>query len=226
METYLRDYGVRTIHGWGMTETISGATMSFAKQDLTVPDALTTMRTQGKPVFGSAIRIVNEEGTILPKDNKTAGQLQVRGHWTAAGYFSQPEIDVMTADGWLDTGDIAVIDEDNTLHLVDRSKDVIKSGGEWISSQALENAAASHHAVQEAAVIAIPHPRWQERPMLIAVKAETICEDEILEHLSNLVPKWWLPDKIVFIGEMPHGPTGKVDKQQLRQWLANGRMCN
>jgi acyl-CoA synthetase (AMP-forming)/AMP-acid ligase II len=224
MEAYLRDYGVRTIHGWGMTETTSGATMSFAPRDLPPDRALAAMRTQGKPVFGSAIRIADEDGTVLPCDGATPGHLQVRGHWSAAGYFRRPEIEALTEDGWLQTGDVAKIDPDNTLHLVDRSKDVIKSGGEWISSQALEDAAASHQAVREAAVIAIPHPRWQERPLLIVVLVKPVTEQELRAHLASLVPKWWLPEAVAFVEELPHGPTGKLAKQELRRWLAEGRL--
>ncbi len=224
MEAYLRNYGVRTIHGWGMTETTSGATMSFAPRDLPADAALAAMRTQGKPVFGAAIRIVDEAGTTLPRDGVTPGHLQVRGHWSAAGYFRRPEIEAMTEDAWLQTGDIATIDPDNTLHLIDRSKDVIKSGGEWISSQALEDAAARHPAVREAAVIAISHPRWQERPLLVVVPAEPVTEQELRTHLAAIVPKWWLPEAVAFVDELPHGPTGKLAKQELRRWLGEGRL--
>ena len=224
MEAYLRDYGVSTIHGWGMTETTSGATMSFAPRHLPPDMALAAMRTQGKPVFGAAIRIVDDNGAVLARDGVTPGHLQVRGHWSAAGYFRRPDVEAMTEDGWLQTGDVAKIDPDNTLHLVDRSKDVIKSGGEWISSQTLEDAAAGHPAVLEAAVIATPHPRWQERPLLIVVAAEAVTEQELLAHLAGRVPKWWLPEAVVFVKELPHGPTGKLAKQVLRQWLSDGRL--
>jgi fatty-acyl-CoA synthase len=224
MQAYLRDYGVRTIHGWGMTETTSGATMSFAPHELPPDRALAAMRTQGKPVFGSAIRIADEDDTVLPNDSVTPGHLQVRGHWSAAGYFRRPELRAMTEDGWLRTGDVAKIDPDNTLHLVDRSKDVIKSGGEWISSQALEDAAASHPAVREAAVIAIPHPRWQERPLLLVVAAAPVTEQELRAHLAELMPRWWLPDAVRFVEALPHGPTGKLAKQELRLWLTEGRL--
>jgi 3-(methylthio)propionyl---CoA ligase len=216
MDAYLRDHGVRTIHGWGMTETTSGATMSFAPRDLPPDRALAAMRTQGKPAFGAAIRIVHEDGTVLPRDGVTPGHLQVRGHWSAAGYFRRPEVEATTGDGWLQTGDVATIDPDNTLHVVDRSKDVIKSGGEWISSQALEDAAALHPAVREAAVIALP--------LLIVVQAEPVTEQELLAHLREIVPKWWLPDRVLFVDELPHGPTGKLAKQELRHWLAEGRL--
>ena len=224
IEAYLRDYGVRTIHGWGMTETTSAATMSFAPRHLPQAEALAAMRTQGKPVFGSAIRIVGEDGTVMPRDGVTPGHLQARGHWSVAGYFRRPEVAAITPDGWLQTGDVAKIDPDSTLHLIDRDKDVIKSGGEWISSQALEEAAASHPAVQQAAVIAIPHPRWQERPLLVVVATSPLGEADLQRHLAQLVPKWWLPDAVAFVDALPHGPTGKLAKRELRQWLADGRL--
>jgi fatty-acyl-CoA synthase len=225
MQAYLRDHGVRTIHGWGMTETTSAATLSFAPHGLPPEAALAAMRTQGKPVFGVAVRTVDDHGSVLLRNDLTAGHLQVRGHWVAAEYFHRTEVEAMTEDGWLQTGDVARIDPDNTLHLVDRSKDVIKSGGEWISSQALEDAAARHPAVREAAVIAIPHPRWQERPLLIVVPAGPVTEPELRAHLAGIVPKWWLPDRVAFVTELPHGPTGKLAKPVLRQWLAEGRLA-
>ena len=224
MQSYLRDYGVRTIHGWGMTETTSGATMTPDPRDLPESAALSAMGTQGKPLFGTAIRIVDDNGVPLPRDGATPGHLQVRGHWSAAAYFRRPEVEALTEDHWLRTGDVATIDPDNTLHIVDRSKDVIKSGGEWISSQALEDAASRHPAVREAAVIAMPHPRWQERPLLVIVTSAPIDATELIAHLSDLVPKWWLPDAVAFVPDLPHGPTGKLAKQVLRQRLADGQL--
>jgi fatty-acyl-CoA synthase len=224
IETYLRDYGVRVSHGWGMTETTHGATISFAKQELPVEAAVATMRTQGKPLYGNEIRIVDDEDRPLPCDGSTPGHLQCRGHWIAGAYFKRPELDLRTKDGWMRTGDIAVIDPDDTLHIVDRAKDVIKSGGEWISSQALEEAAMRHPAVQEAAVVAMQHPRWQERPFLVVVLAEnaTATADDLRTHLLLFVPKWWLPDAIGFATELPHGPTGKLQKDELRRRVADG----
>lgn len=210
------------MHGWGMTETTSGSTISFAPHDLPEAEAIEAMRTQGKPLYGNEIRIVDDDGRILPRDGATPGHLQVRGAWIAGGYFRQPDVDSQTPDGWLKTGDVAVIDPDNTLHIVDRAKDVIKSGGEWISSQALEDAAARHPAVQEAAVLAMSHPRWQERPFLVLVVSEPVTEDQIRTHLADLVPKWWLPDAIAFVEELPHGPTGKLAKNVLRDWMSQG----
>ncbi len=224
IEAYLREHGVRISHGWGMTETTHGATISFARDGLPHDTAVAAMRTQGKPLYGNEIRIVDDDGRTLPHDGSTPGHLQCRGHWIAGAYFKRPELDLQTDDGWMRTGDIAVIDPDNTLHIVDRAKDVIKSGGEWISSQALEEAAARYPSVQEAAVVAMPHPRWQERPFLIVVLAEgaALTADALREHLLTLVPKWWLPDAIAIVPELPHGPTGKLQKDELRRRVADG----
>jgi fatty-acyl-CoA synthase len=224
IEAFSREFGIRTIHGWGMTETTSGSTISFAPHALPEAEALAVMGTPGKPLFGNEIRIVDEQDVPLPRDGKTAGHLQVRGAWIAGGYFQRPDVDAVSADGWLRTGDVATIDPDNTLHIVDRAKDVIKSGGEWISSQALEDAACRHPAVAEAAVVAIPHPRWQERPFLIVLPRAAITADELRAFLSDLVPKWWLPEAIAMVDELPHGPTGKLAKNVLRDWIAQGRL--
>jgi fatty-acyl-CoA synthase len=224
IEAYLHDYGVRISHGWGMTETTHGATISFAHDDLLHDAAVAAMRSQGKPLYGNEIRIVDDAESPTPRDGKTPGHLQCRGHWIAGGYFRQPDVDLRTDDGWMRTGDIAVIDPDNTLHIVDRAKDVIKSGGEWISSQALEEAAIRHPAVHEAAAVAMRHPRWQERPFLIVVTEDgvRISPEELRAHLLKHVPKWWLPDEIAFALELPHGPTGKLQKEEIRRRVADG----
>jgi acyl-CoA synthetase (AMP-forming)/AMP-acid ligase II len=224
IEAYFHEFGVRTIHGWGMTETTSGSTISFAPIALADRDALAVMRTPGKPLYGNEIRIVDENDRAMPRDGRTPGHLQARGAWIAGGYFRRPDADAVTSDGWLRTGDVATIDPDNTLHIVDRAKDVIKSGGEWISSQTLEDAACRHPAVAEAAVVAIPHPRWQERPFLIVLPRTEISAEELRAHLAVLVPKWWLPDAIAFVDELPHGPTGKLAKNVLRDWIAQGKL--
>jgi acyl-CoA synthetase (AMP-forming)/AMP-acid ligase II len=224
IEAYYQEFGIRTIHGWGMTETTSGSTISFAPRGLPEPDALKVMRTPGKPLYGNEIRIVDDDDLPLARDGKTPGHLQARGAWVAGGYFRRPDTDAITPDGWLRTGDVATIDPDNTLHIVDRAKDVIKSGGEWISSQALEDAACRHPSVAEAAVVAIPHPRWQERPFLIVLAREEIAPDDLRAHLAELVPKWWLPESIAFVTELPHGPTGKLAKNVLRDWIAQGKL--
>jgi fatty-acyl-CoA synthase len=225
IEAYWRNFGIRTIHGWGMTETTSGSTISFAPARLGEPEALAVMRTPGKPLYGNEIRIVDDNDRRLPKDGKTPGNLQARGAWIAGGYFRRPDVHAVTADGWLRTGDVATIDPDNTLRIVDRAKDVIKSGGEWISSQTLEDAACRHPSVSEAAVVAIPHPRWQERPFLIVVPRAPVNAAELRAHLAELVPKWWLPDAIALVDELPHGPTGKLAKNVLRDWIAEGKLA-
>ncbi len=224
IEGYFREFGIRTIHGWGMTETTSGATISFAPRAMPEPEALAVMGTPGKPLFGNEIRIVDDNDEPLPRDGKTPGHLQSRGAWIAGGYFQRSDVDAVTSDGWLRTGDVATIDPDNTLRIVDRAKDVIKSGGEWISSQTLEDAACRHLAVAEAAVIAIPHPRWQERPFLIVLRRAEVTPDELRAHLAELVPKWWLPESIAFVDSLPHGPTGKLAKNVLRDWVAQGKL--
>ena len=226
IRTYLSEYGVRTIHGWGMTETTHGATISFASRNLPPDAAISAMRTQGKPLYGNEIRIVDEAGAALPRDGNAVGHLQCRGHWVAGSYFLRPEVEIVSEDGWMRTGDMARIDPDNTLHIVDRAKDIVKSGGEWISSQHLEEAAVSHPALREAAVIPVPHALWQERPLLVLVRepGSELTADAVRDHLRRLVPKWWLPESIVFVAELPHGPTGKLDKQMLRTWMAEGKL--
>ena len=224
IDAYLTDYGVRISHGWGMTETTHGSTISFAHDDLPHDAAVAAMRTQGKPLYGNEMRIVDDADRPVPRDGMTPGHLQCRGHWIAGAYFRRPELDLQTGDGWMRTGDIAVIDPDNTLHIVDRAKDVIKSGGEWISSQALEEAATRFPGVQEAAVVAVAHPRWQERPFLIVVTEgdAPVSAEALRAHLLAYVPKWWLPDAIAFTNDLPHGPTGKLQKDVLRRQVADG----
>ena len=226
IEAYLRDYNVRTHHAWGMTETTHGSTFSFTPRSAQADSALASMRVQGKPAFGNQIRIMDDAGRELARDGETPGHLQVRGHWIAEKYFRRPDVPVVTEDGWMETGDVAVIDHDNTMHIVDRAKDVIKSGGEWISSPALEEAACRHPAVAEAAAIATPHPRWGERPLLLVVPRAgmEVSAAAMRDHLTPLVPKFWLPDAVAFAAEFPHGPTGKVQKDVLREWLREGRI--
>ncbi|MSP30702.1 MAG: long-chain fatty acid--CoA ligase [Acetobacteraceae bacterium] len=226
IDAYLRDYDVRTFHAWGMTETTHLSTSSFIPRDLPRDAAIEKMRSQGKPVFGNEIRIVDDRGALVAHDGTTPGHLQVRGHWIAGSYFRRPDIALMTEDGWMQTGDVVVIDPDNSMHIVDRAKDVIKSGGEWISSQALEEATNRHARVVESAVIAVEHPRWQERPLLIIVgeAGASLTADDVRAHLIPLVPKWWLPDAVAFVDELPHGPTGKIQKDVLRLWLQDGKI--
>lgn len=162
-------------------------------------------------------------GHDLPRDGKACGHLLVRGHWVAAGYFRGEGGKVVDHADWFDTGDIATIDADGYMQLTDRAKDLVKSGGEWISSIELENAAVGHASVAEAAVIAMPPPMWQERPLMIVVKRPgcALTKQQLLGYLAGKVAKWWLPDDVVFVDEIPHTATGKIQKFMLRERFAN-----
>ncbi len=222
MEALARDYGVATTHGWGMTETSAGTTMSMPDPGLEGDAALDARLNQGKPVYGAEMRLTGDDGQPLAWDGRSAGELLVRGYWVSSAYYRRDDVAALDGEGWLRTGDMAVIDEGGSMRLTDRLKDVIKSGGEWISSIDLENAAVGHPDVAEAAVIAIPHPKWQERPMLVAVPtpdAQVTAED-LRDWLAGRVAKWWLPDEVRFADELPHTGTGKVDKVALRQRFA------
>jgi 3-(methylthio)propionyl---CoA ligase len=172
---------------------------------------------QGRAMFGIELKILGPGGDTLPHDGKAFGRLLVRGPWVASGYYKHDDRSTWI-DGWFDTGDVATIDEFGTLTIVDRSKDVIKSGGEWISSVELENVAISHPAIGECAVVGVPHPRWDERPLLLIVKKEgrDLTKSEILAFLEDKVAKWWLPDEVLFVPSLPHTATGKLLKRQLR----------
>jgi len=164
-------------------------------------------------------------GATLPNDGVAFGHLLVRGHWIVAGYFGGEGGKIVDEEGWFDTGDIATINPDGYMHITDRAKDLIKSGGEWISSIALENAAVGHPAVREAAVIAIPHEKWQERPLMVVVKrpGTELTGAELLAYLSDKVAKWWLPDDVQFVTELPHTATGKLQKMKLRELFSGYR---
>jgi acyl-CoA synthetase (AMP-forming)/AMP-acid ligase II len=213
--------GISVGQVWGMTEAPGGVRGTPAPGVAELPpdqQFLHKMR-QGRMGFGTELRIVDDDGTALPHDGLSVGHLQARGPIVAAGYY---RLESSTASGWLSTGDVARLHSDGTIEIVDRSKDVIKSGGEWISSQAIEAAAVEHPAVLHAAVIAIAHPRWQERPLLVAVlkPGAVVTEQEMLDHLSPLIPKWWMPDKLVFVDSLPMTASGKVRKTELRKTFA------
>ncbi|CAG1014618.1 MAG: long-chain-fatty-acid--CoA ligase [Rhizobiaceae bacterium] len=222
IERFRRDLGVFVIHAWGMSETSPVATVGNLlpkHRGLPEKEQIDVQVRQGRVVYGVELRIVDEDRNALPQDGSVAGDLHVRGPWVTSGYFKGVGGDLLDAGGWFPTGDVAKIDSDGYVVLTDRSKDVIKSGGEWISSIDLENAAVAHPAVQEAAVIGLPHPKWQERPFLIIVpKPGTAPDrDEILDFLSARVAKWWLPDDVAFVSELPHTATGKLQKTKLRE---------
>jgi fatty-acyl-CoA synthase len=228
IEAYFREFGIRTIHGWGMTETTSGSTMSFAPAVLPEPEALAIMRTPGKPLFGNEIRVADDNDVLLPRDGATSGHLQVRGAWIATAYFRRPDVDAATPDGWLRTGDVATMDELGFVRITDRTKDLIKSGGEWISSVDLENALMAHPALAEAAVIAIPDPKWSERPLacIVLKPGEKSGDNATPADLSAMLnahllqhgfAKWQLPDRYEVIDAVPRTSTGKFWKLKLRE---------
>jgi fatty-acyl-CoA synthase len=174
----------------------------------------------GRPVFGVEMKIVDEEGKELPWDGKAFGSLKVRGPWICSGYFKLDAGDAHAEEGWFETGDVATIDSHGYMAITDRTKDVIKSGGEWISSIDVENAAMGHPKVAEAAVIGRYHPKWSERPLLVVVRGkggEDLTAEEVLVFLDGKIAKWWVPDAVEFVDELPHGATGKIQKVELRE---------
>lgn len=221
LRTYEDDYGVRVIHAWGMTEMSPLGTLAKLnwEQAQRPPEAQRALlEKQGRVIFGVDMKIVGDDGRELPWDGVAFGDLYVRGPWIIDRYFKQ-ENGTPLVDGWFPTGDVATIDPDGFLQITDRSKDVIKSGGEWISSIELENIAVAHPAIAEAACIACAHPRWTERPLIVAVKkpGAEIKREELLAFFEGKVVKWCLPDDAVFVDELPHTATGKLQKLKLRE---------
>ncbi|MBS0561077.1 MAG: long-chain fatty acid--CoA ligase [Proteobacteria bacterium] len=217
--------GVFLLHAWGMTETSPIVTIGapLARHADAAPDQIVDMQVkQGRQVFGAEVKLVDPLGAALPHDGKTVGELKVRGNWVVSGYFKGEGGNVLDADGWFSTGDAATIDPDGYVQLTDRLKDIVKSGGEWISSIEIENLAVSHPDVFEAAVIAAEHPKWQERPLLIVQLKPGAEPDKqsILDFLAGRIAKWWLPDDVVFVDSLPHTATGKLLKTELRKRYA------
>jgi fatty-acyl-CoA synthase len=227
-EAYREQTGLPILQAWGMTETSPVATTCAMKSDLVAgatDDELADLRTTvGYPMLGVELRIADpESGAELPWDGAQRGELQARGPWIASTYYHDDRAgESFTEDGWLRTGDIATIDSEGYVSLVDRTKDLVKSGGEWISSVELENEIMAHPAVREAAVIGVPHPKWVERPLACVVvrDGEHVTADELREFLRPRVAKWWLPDDIVFIDEVPKTSVGKFSKKTLRDRFA------
>jgi fatty-acyl-CoA synthase len=222
--------GVNVAHAWGMTETSPIGTTGakcWNWDDLPFDEQVSIKQMQGRVPFGVELRTVDlgDPSIVLPRDGQSSGALQVRGPWVLRRYF-KAEQDAVDADGWFDTGDVGILYPDGTLQLTDRTKDVIKSGGEWISSVELENAAVGHPGIAEAAAIGIPHPKWDERPILVCIRKEgsTVTAGEVIEHLRDKVAKWWLPDAIEFVDTIPHTGTGKISKKDLRDQFRDYRL--
>jgi fatty-acyl-CoA synthase len=214
--------GVFVIQAWGMTETSPVATVANLlpkHQGIDLQTRFDVQARQGRAIFGVEVAVFGAEGQRLPHDGRSVGEIRVRGPWVLSGYFGNEAGSALDAQGWFSTGDVAYIDTDGFVQITDRSKDVIKSGGEWISSIDLENAAVGHPSVQEAAVIGVAHSKWQERPLLIVIKKpnQEVTPEELLAFLSERVARWWLPDDVVFVDELPHTATGKLLKTKLRE---------
>jgi acyl-CoA synthetase (AMP-forming)/AMP-acid ligase II len=222
IEAFDKEFGVEVLHAWGMSEMSPLGTVNHPKAKhakLSAGDMLAVRLKQGRPPFGVDMKIVDGAGKELPRDGKAFGDLLVRGPWITSSYFKGEGGEILDQGGWFATGDVATLDEDGYMQITDRSKDVIKSGGEWISSIDLENAAMAHPGVAEAAVIGVFHPKWDERPLLIVHRkpGAEIDKKELIEFLGTKVAKWWLPDDIQFVDAIPHTATGKILKTKLRE---------
>jgi fatty-acyl-CoA synthase len=215
------DYGVEVVHAWGMTETSPLGSVAHAPVGATGEDAWRYRDTQGRLICEVEARLVGDAGTELPLDGEAVGEVEVRGPWITGAYYKDDD-PAKFRDGWLRTGDVGTIDRLGYVVLTDRAKDVIKSGGEWISSVDIENELMAHPKIAEAAVIGVPHPRWDERPLAcVVVKAgETLTAEEVLDHLRPRLAKWQLPDDVVFIDEVPKTSVGKFSKKTLRERFA------
>jgi fatty-acyl-CoA synthase len=221
VEAYAERHGVRILQGWGMTETSPLA--ALAVSDHAAPDGdarWSAMARAGRPVPGIRIRVVDESGADVPRDDQTMGEVRVRGNWVASSYVDEDD-DAALVDGWLRTGDVATVDAQGSMRITDRTKDLVKSGGEWISTIDLEAALMDHPAVREAAIVGVPHERWQERPVACVVLQPGAAADgdELLAFIAPRFAKWWLPDEIVFLDELPKTGVGKFDKRALREKL-------
>jgi fatty-acyl-CoA synthase len=212
MRTYQEKYGIEVRHGWGMTEMSPIGTVNSP------PDLATPALEQGRAIFNVDMKLTDDGGHPVPHDGKSFGHLKVRGAAVARAYFRRESENILDAGGWFDTGDIATLDEGGILRITDRAKDVIKSGGEWISSIDIENAAVAHPKAAVAAVIGVPHPKWGERPLLIVQlkPGESATAQEFIDFLEGRIARWWMPEAVQFVDAIPLGATGKIDKKRLR----------
>jgi fatty-acyl-CoA synthase len=221
MRTFQERYNVQVLHAWGMTEMSPLGTVCTLKpkhEQLGANERMAVQSKQGRAVFGVDMKIVGEDGQELPHDGKASGELLVRGPWIIANYFKGEGGDPLV-NGWFPTGDVSTIDADGYMQITDRSKDVIKSGGEWIGSIDLENVAMAHPAVAMAACIGAKHPKWDERPLLVVMvkPGATLTREELIKFYEGKIAKWWTPDDVVFVDAIPLGATGKVQKNKLRE---------
>jgi fatty-acyl-CoA synthase len=228
VETMERDFGVQLMQAWGMTEALGGsaATMKPGAAELPFEQRIDQRLKSGRALFGNRYRIVDDEGKELPHDGVAFGHFRVKAPWVSSAYFKGEGGSALDEQGWLKTGDLATIDPDGYIALTDRSKDVIKSGGEWISSIELENVASGHPAVLQAAAIGIAHPKWQERPMLVVTLREgaSVSAEELIDYMRGKVASWWLPDAVEFVDQMPLTGTGKLWKLKLRERFKDYRL--
>ncbi|MGH1422445.1 MAG: long-chain-fatty-acid--CoA ligase [Hyphomonas sp.] len=229
LRAFEEDYEVEVNHAWGMTETSPLGTLGALPPHLVgapVEERMAQKLKQGRPPFGVELKIVDDEGNELPRDGEKSGKLMVRGAAIAKGYFKGDGGDVLDSEGFFDTGDVATLDAYGTMNITDRAKDVIKSGGEWISSIDIENIAVGHPKVANAAAIGIYHPKWDERPLLIIQPAagESPTKEEMLAQLEGKIAKWWTPDDVAFVDEIPLGATGKINKLALRKQFADYKL--
>ncbi|MCF6751958.1 3-(methylthio)propionyl-CoA ligase [Pseudomonas aeruginosa] len=230
VETFETRFDTRVLHVWGMTEMSPLGTVCTRlpkHRTARLDELLDLQAKQGRALFGVSMKVIDADGSELPHDGKASGHLLVKGPWIVSQYFRGEGGRILDDAGWFDTGDIATIDPDGYMQITDRAKDVIKSGGEWISSIDLENAAIGHPAVAEAAVIGIPHAKWQERPLLVVVlkSGKAASKEELLGFLETRVAKWWLPDDVAYVDELPHTATGKLQKMKLREQFRDYRLA-
>ena len=228
MEAFQSRYGVEVLHAWGMTEMSPLGTVCTLKPQhlkLGAAERMAVQAKQGRAVFGVDMKIVDGDGNELPRDGKASGELLVKGPWIVARYFKDEGGDPLL-DGWFPTGDVSTIDADGYMQITDRSKDVIKSGGEWIGSIDIENIAMAHPAVAMAACIAAFHPKWDERPLLVVVKkpGAELTREAMLGFFEGKIAKWWTPDDVVFTDAIPLGATGKMQKNKLREQFKDHRL--